>query len=152
MISTVTVVYEPEIQLLKTQAQSFGLYIGSDAVETILVVDNGKEKLDIDPAWWGKLSDKVVVVNREQIGYKSNPTINGRETQQVCKILGSVYTNSDWSLWFDAKTFLVRTLDPATMFNNGKFITNQMVVFDQFSEGFTVCKDLLGLNNMTRCG
>jgi hypothetical protein len=145
MISTVTVVYEPEIQLLKTHAQSFDLYMSRDAVETILVVDNGEEKLDIDPAWWGKLSDKVVVVNREQIGYKSKPTINGRETQQICKILGSVYTDSEWSLWFDAKTFLVRPFELSEFFVDGKFTSTSWPVFSQFSDGFKNVKQLLDL-------
>lgn len=144
MISTVTVVYGPEINLLKTQAQSFDKYL-RDAVD-IIVIENDDCHMDVDSQWWGSLRDKVRIFRREDIGYKAQVSINGRETQQLCKLLAPLQTSAEWSLWFDAKTFLVRDLDPTTLFRDGKFITNQMPVFDQFSEGFSVCKDLLGFD------
>jgi len=145
MINTVTVVYNPELELLKTQAQSFDLYLKD--VDNIFVIINDDNQLrKFDTRWWGIHHKRVTLLSREDIGYKRNVTINGRESQQLCKLLAPLQAQSDWTLWFDAKTFLVRTLDPATMFDNGKFITNQMPVFDEFSEGFTVCKDLLGFD------
>jgi len=144
MISTVTVVYGPEINLLKTQAQSFDKYL-KDVVD-IIVIENDDCHMDVDSQWWGSLRDKVRIFRREDIGYKAHVSINGRETQQLCKLLAPLQTSAEWSLWFDAKTFLVRDLDPTTLFRDGKFITNQMPVFDQFSEGFSVCKDLLGFD------
>jgi hypothetical protein len=144
MISTVTVVYGPEINLLKTQAQSFDKYLKD--VEDILVIENDDCHLGIDPQWWGKHQTKVRILSRTDIGYKKDVTINGRETQQLCKLLAPLVSDAKWSLWFDAKTFLVRKLDPSSLFENNKFITNQMPVFDQFSEGFDVCKKLLNFN------
>lgn len=141
MISTVTVVYKPELALLKTQAQSFDRYLKD--VKDILVVINDNLLLDIDVAWWGKHQTKVRILSRTDIGYKKDVTINGRESQQLCKLLAPLVSDAKWSLWFDAKTFLVRELDPSSLFENNKFITNQMPVFDQFSEGFDVCKKLL---------
>jgi hypothetical protein len=141
MITTVTVVYKPELALLKTQAQSFDRYLKD--VEDILVVVNDNSALDIDVAWWGKHQSRVSVLSRTDIGYRDNVTINGRESQQLCKLLAPLRSDAKWSLWFDAKTFLIRELDPSGLFENNKFITNQMPVFDQFSEGFDVCKKLL---------
>ena len=141
MISTVTVVYKSEVDLLRTQAQSFDKYLTD--VEDIIVVQNDDYLWEFDTLWWGKHSKKVRLVHRSSIGYKKDVTINGRESQQLCKLLAPLVSDAKWSLWFDAKTFLVRELDPSSLFENNKFITNQMPVFDQFSEGFDVCKKLL---------
>lgn len=141
MISTVTVVYKSEVDLLRTQAQSFDKYLTD--VEDIIVVQNDDYLWEFDTLWWGKHSKKVRLVHRSNIGYKKDVTVNGRESQQLCKLLAPLVSDAKWSLWFDAKTFLVRELDPSSLFENNKFKTNQMPVFDQFSEGFDVCKKLL---------
>lgn len=142
MISTVTVVYNPELQLLKTQAQSFDIYL-KDVKDIFVVINDDKQLRKFDTRWWGIHHKRVTLLSREDIGYKRNVTINGRESQQLCKLLAPLQSKAEWSLWFDAKTFLVKHLDPSTLFRNNKFITNQMPVFDQFSEGFDVCNNLL---------
>ena len=142
MISTVTVVYEPELELLKTQARSFDNYLGD--VEDILVIENDDCHLGIDPQWWGRHSDRVRILRREDIGYKAHVSINGRESQQLCKLLAPMQSTAEWSIWFDAKTFLVKPLKPSSLFRDNKFRSNQMPVFEQFSEGFEVCQKLLG--------
>jgi hypothetical protein len=142
MISTVTVVYEKELDLLKTQAQSFDLYLRTPG--DIIVISNTLDPLDIDLNWWGKHKHKVQLHTRESIGYKRLVSIDGRETQQICKLLAPLKASTDWSLWFDAKTFLVRDLYPKQLLkDNNKFITNLMPVIDKFSDGFKVCKEML---------
>ena len=63
MIDIVTVVFEPEISVLRAQAQSLALYGQKLGIRNIYVVLNDVETIaaQIDPAWWGPLANSVLV-------------------------------------------------------------------------------------------
>ena len=110
MIDIITVVFQDEIETLKTQARSLAAY-GKD-LGTIFVVIN--EDLDeelgsrVDCSWWGQFQDHVRVIPREELGpVWSN---NGWVSQQALKLLTSTISNNDWSIILDAKTFFVRPM------------------------------------------
>ena len=66
MIDIVTVVFEPEIPILRAQAQSVALYGQKLGIRNIYVVLNDAETVasQIDPAWWGPFADSVLIIPR----------------------------------------------------------------------------------------
>ena len=108
MIDTITIVFQDELETLKTQARSLAVY-GED-LGTIFVVVNEDTGLEskIDRRWWGWLHDRVRVIPREEFG--SVWTSNGWVSQQALKLLTSTISSNEWSIILDAKTFFVKSV------------------------------------------
>jgi hypothetical protein len=114
-LDLVTVVYEPELYVLETQARSMALRFRPEHINEILVLVNDRP-LDIPKTWWGSLSDKVRVLTRADVGYAAGLSIHGWESQQIMKLLGVANSTADWCMVLDAKTWFVRAYDPADLF------------------------------------
>lgn len=113
----VTVVYGDEINLLRTQAQSINLY-ASD-IDRICVVINDDGDHDIDPAWWGKYHDRVVITRYTDY---SIPAIgSGWDRQQICKLMAAK-TSARWSLVLDAKTWFIKSFDQSMFIDDHDMI------------------------------
>lgn len=108
MIDLITVVFQDELETLKTQAQSVAVY--GQELDTIFVIINEDTGLGskIDRSWWGRYQDRVQVVSRQAFG-----TVwcdNGWLSQQVLKLMASTISSNKWSIVLDAKTFFVNTI------------------------------------------
>ena len=108
MIDTVTVVFRDELEVLRLQAQSLNLY-GRD-LANIFVIVNEESNLDqkIDKSWWGRWSEKVLILPRNNFG--NTWCDNGWVSQQALKLLGAANCQSPWSIILDAKTIFVKPM------------------------------------------
>jgi hypothetical protein len=106
MISTVTVVFQDELDSLRRQAQSLDLYV--DDIQTVFIVVNEDSNLEqqIDSQWWGRWANCVQIIPRNCFG--TSWSDNGWVSQQALKLLAASSAPSDWSIILDAKTFFVK--------------------------------------------
>lgn len=111
MLDFITVVFREELPLLEIQARSFDQYLNSSDVNQIVVVVNDIDNVadSIDTAWWGKYSNRVSIKLRSE--YKFTASHNGWDDQQLLKLLSAAQSQTKWSIVFDAKTWLIKTLD-----------------------------------------
>ena len=103
MIDIVTVVFEPELEVLQLQARSLALFVKD--IDGIVVVVNQDQACRIDTRWWGINQHKVTVMHRNIFGYGWSP--NGWVSQQALKLLTSSQCASKWAVILDAKTIFV---------------------------------------------
>jgi Family of unknown function (DUF6492) len=110
MIDIVTVVFEPEISVLRLQAQSIDLYCRDLGIRNIYVVVNDQDSVaqQIDPAWWGEFADRVTVLPRRV--FSAQYASNGWVSQQALKILAASISYNVWSMVLDAKTIFVKPI------------------------------------------
>lgn len=108
MIDLITVVFDKELETLKTQARSIAQY--GRNIDTIFVVvnDDSGTGSQIDRTWWGIWQERVQVVNRQAFG--TNWDDNGWLSQQVLKLMTATISSNEWSMILDAKTFFVRPM------------------------------------------
>jgi predicted DNA-binding transcriptional regulator len=108
MIDLITVVFDEELETLKTQAQSVAVY--GRNIDTIFVVinDDAGTGSRIDRTWWGIWQERVQVVNRQAFGERWAD--NGWLSQQVLKLMTATISSNDWSMILDAKTFFVKPM------------------------------------------
>jgi len=120
MIELITVVFEKEIPLIKIQANSIAQYIDSGDIERITVVVNDVDAVCelIDVAWYKQNAHKVRIIARSQWGYTNRMT--GWEGQQLCKLLAASESVSQWSMVLDAKTWFVKRLNLALLFDEAE--------------------------------
>jgi hypothetical protein len=109
-IDLVTVVFEPELPVLRAQAQSINLYCRDLGINTIYVIVNDHDSVvkQIDTAWWGDMQHRVVILPRR--AFSTNLVDNGWVSQQVLKLLGASTSFNTWSMALDAKTLFVKPL------------------------------------------
>lgn len=127
MLDFLTVVFDAELDLLKTQAKSFHLY-APDSVNTIWVVVNDDDSVakKIDTAWWGGFSPRVKIITRNHLNVPNYGS--GWDSQQLCKLVAASKSQQIYCLVFDAKTWLVRELVPSDLFDgNGINIELQQI-------------------------
>lgn len=117
MMNLVTVVFGPELPILKTQAQSIDLYQDDQLVDQILVVVNDDANLisQIDTAWWGRFQDRVKILSRHVFADKFSS--NGWHSQQLLKLLAAATSYRDWSMVLDAKTIFIKKLPTTHLFD-----------------------------------
>jgi Family of unknown function (DUF6492) len=108
VIDLVTVVFDQELNTLRTQARSIAVY--GKNIGTIFVVINDTVDLSsqIDRSWWGIWQDHVQIINRQVFGCKWSD--NGWVSQQVLKLMTATISCNQWSIILDAKTFFVRSM------------------------------------------
>ena len=109
-IDLVTVVFEPELPVLHAQAQSINLHCRDLGIKNIYVIVNDHESVadQIDPAWWGDMQHRVIILPRST--FSTDFVDNGWVSQQVLKLLGAATSFNTWSMALDAKTLFVKPL------------------------------------------
>jgi hypothetical protein len=133
MIDIVTVVFRDELPVLKLQAESVSLYCNHMCLHTIYVVinDDSMTANDIDITWWGRFSDRVVVIHRQ--AWQINYADNGWLTQQLLKLLAAEQSKSEWSMILDSKTIIVQPVELDRLFNDdGQLTWGHCPVFPVF--------------------
>lgn len=110
MFDICTVVFQDELPILRSQAQSLDLYAWNLQPRSIWVVVNDQAHVAqmIDPAWWGDLAPRVHVLTRDVFGSRWSET--GWVSQQALKLMVPAISNQPWTLCLDAKTLLVHAL------------------------------------------
>lgn len=116
MIDIVTVVFEPELPVLKTQASSLEKYCPDVNDIYVLVNDHDGIADRIDPAWWGDLADRVTIIPRSQ--FNCAWSSNGWVSQQALKLLGPTLCRTPWVMVLDAKTVFIRELRYQDIFDS----------------------------------
>ena len=142
MIDIVTVVFEPEIPVLRLQAQSIDLYCSNIGVRSIYVIVNDSDAVaqQIDPAWWGNMSHLVRVVPRST--FSTEFVENGWVSQQVLKILGASLSYNTWTVVLDAKTIFVKHMQLSDVLDStGRVCTGFMPVQPVFETSRLIVND-----------
>jgi len=123
MIDIITVVFRDELPILKLQAESISLYCDRMGLHNIYVVinDDSMGVNDIDISWWGRYSDRVKIIHRNQ--WKISYVENGWLTQQLLKLLAAEQSKSTWSMVLDAKTVIVQSVELDRLFDDDGRLT-----------------------------
>lgn len=153
MIDIVTVVFEPEIPVLRAQAQSIALYGQLLGIRNIYVVLNDSESTagQIDPAWWGPLANSVLIVPRT--AFSTAFVANGWLSQQVLKLLTAAVSYNTYSMVIDAKTILVKEIDPAEFISeSGKIHTGLLDIYPVFDASRKITNELFGIELTQQIG
>jgi hypothetical protein len=153
MIDIITVVFEPEIPALRAQAQSLALYGQKLGIRNIYVVLNDVETIasQIDPAWWGPMANSVLVIPRTAF---STPFVeNGWVSQQVLKLLAASISYNTYSMIMDAKSILVKEIDPANFISeSGQIQTGLLDVYPVFEPSRKITNELFGIDLKKQLG
>jgi hypothetical protein len=153
MIDICTVVFEDELSILKAQANSVDLYCQNIGIRNIYVVLNDAETLveKIDPAWWGSLSERVLIIPRT--AFSSPWSENGWLTQQLWKLLVASMSYNQYTMVLDAKTVFVRELLVEELFNQQRQLTvGQQSVYEVFEPARVICNQLFGIDMQLQAG
>jgi len=153
MIDIVTVVFEQEIPVLRAQAQSLALYGQKLGIRNIYVVLNDAETIasQIDPAWWGPLANSVLVIPRTAF---STPFVeNGWVSQQVLKLLAASMSYNTYSMIMDAKSLLVKEIDPAEFISDtGQIHTGLLDIYPVFEPSRKITNELFDIDLKKQLG
>lgn len=153
MIDIVTVVFEPEIPVLRAQAQSIALNCQKLGIRNIYVVLNDVETIaaQIDPAWWGPLANSVLVIPRT--AFSTAFVGNGWVSQQVLKLLAASVSYNTYSMILDAKTIFVRELDPNTIVDSaGRIQTGILPLYPVFAPAKKIVDELFEMDLQRQIG
>jgi hypothetical protein len=132
-IDLVTVVFEPELPVLRAQAQSINLYCQDLGIKNIYVIVNDHDRIagQIDLAWWGDMQHCVTILPRRT--FSADFVDNGWVSQQVLKLLGAAVSFNTWSMALDAKTLFVKPLRfDDLMDSQGRAQTGQLKIYPVF--------------------
>jgi len=146
MISMITVVFDQEVNTLRSQAQSISLYCRDLSIDNIYVVVNDCNGVcqRIDKSWWGVFSDCVVIINRDLLtDIFSN---NGWVDQQLLKLLTAAQCNSTWSLVLDAKTIFVQEFNDTTLFKDNRASVGVLPIFSVFAPSKRIVEETFSIN------
>jgi hypothetical protein len=153
MIDIITVVFEPEIPVLRAQAQSIALYGQKLGIRNIYVVLNDVETIasQIDPVWWGPLANSVLVIPRTAF---STPFVeNGWVSQQVLKLLAASMSYNTYSMIMDAKSLLVKEIDPAEFISDtGQIHTGLLDIYPVFEPSRKITSKLFDIDLKKQLG
>jgi len=153
MIDIITVVFEPEIPVLRAQAQSIALNCQDIGIRNIYVVLNDLEPVaaQIDPSWWGPLANNVLVIPRSAF---STPFVaNGWISQQVLKLMAASISYNTYSMILDAKTIFVRRLDPKTIVDSaGRIQTGILSLYPVFAPAKKIVDELFEMDLQRQVG
>lgn len=147
MIDIVTIVFREELPVLKLQAESISLYCRHMCLHTIYVIinDDNLDAAEIDVNWWGRFSDRVVVIHRR--AWDIEYVENGWLTQQLLKLLAAEQSNSEWSMVLDAKTIIVQPVELDRLFNDdGQLTWGHFAVFPVFERARQIVSELFQIN------
>ena len=146
MIDLVTVVFAPEIQYLKIQAQSIQLYAKDLGIKNIFVVVNDHESVQaqIQPTWWAGYAPNVKIIHRDHLacGYHDH----GWHSQQALKLLASAQSQNQYCMVLDAKTFFVQECQQRGLFHNNKICMRSQPIAPVFGKSQTLVNELFDVN------
>ena len=153
MIDIVTVVFEQEIPVLRAQAQSIALNCQRIGIRNIYVVLNDSETIasQIDPAWWGPFANSVLVIPRTAF---STPFVeNGWVSQQVLKLLAASISYNTYSMIMDAKSLLVKEIDPVEFISDtGQIHTGLLDIYPVFEPSRKITSELFNIDLKKQLG
>jgi hypothetical protein len=152
-IDLVTVVFEPELPVLRAQAQSINLYCQDAGIKNIYVIVNDHDSVadQIDPAWWGDMQHRVGILPRRT--FSTNFVDNGWVSQQVLKLLGAAVSFNSWSMALDAKTIFVKPLSFDDLIDSqGRPQTGQLDIYPVFEQSRSLVSDLFGIDVARQLG
>lgn len=147
MIDIVTVVFQDEIPVLELQAQSIHQYCKNIGIRNIYVVLNqdGLSVNQINPAWWGDLSQHVIVLPRSV--FSCEFVENGWVSQQVLKMLTAAISNNVWSMILDAKTVFVRDVQLNQLLDDqGRMQVGTLPVYPVFEPSRKIVNQLYAID------
>ncbi len=146
MIDLCTVVFQEEIETLRTQARSVCLYCTDIGIRSIYVVVNDTDDVakQIDPAWWGQYQHLVRIVPRST--YSSNWVNNGWVSQQVLKLITSAISNNTWCMILDAKSFFVQKINLENIMFNRRPRVGSLDVYPVFKRSQEIAEQLFGIS------
>ena len=134
LIDFITVVYDAEVHLLEWQAKSISKYIDPALVNKIVVVDNGSQNCVVKRKWYSNFENKLEVITHNDLHLKLLEHLDGWRTQQLCKILASARSKSEWSVVLDAKTFFAKPFAIDRLFDSGKPCVGQIPVVHHWED------------------
>lgn len=143
MIDLITVVFEQELNALKLQAKSIDLYFNPAELAQVYVIVNDADHIakQIDPSWWGKFKDQVVILPRRT--FSCTFSQNGWHSQQVLKLLTATLSYNEWSMVLDAKTLFVRNLIESELFDrSGRPCVGNLDVYPVFEPSKKIVEEL----------
>ena len=146
-IDLVTVVFEPELPVLRAQAQSINLYCRDAGIKNIYVIVNDQDQVadQIDPAWWGDMQHRVTIIPRRV--FSTDFVEDGWISQQVLKVLGAAISFNTWSMALDAKTLFVRPLRLADLMDSqGRPQTGQLGIQPVFESSARIVGELFNVD------
>jgi hypothetical protein len=152
-IDFVTVVFEPELPVLRAQAQSINLYCRDLGIKNIYVIVNDHDRVAvlIDPAWWGDMQHRVSILLRRT--FSTDFVDNGWVSQQVLKLLGTAVSFNTWSMALDAKTLFVKPLRfDDLMDSQGRPQTGQLDIYPVFEQSRSRVSKLFGIDVVRQLG
>lgn len=149
ILDLVTVVYEKELDMLKTQALSMAQRFRPEHVNQIIVLvnDNMDVAAKINREWFGHLRFKTNILNRRSFGYTPGKGISGWQSQQLMKLMGVGASSADWCMVLDAKTWFIRDYDPWLFFDGDRAKMENYPVPEVFQKGQKYMESLLGIEN-----
>jgi hypothetical protein len=153
MIDIITVVFEQEIPVLRVQAQSLALYGQKLGIRNIYVVLNDVETIasQIDPVWWGPLANSVLVIPRT--AFSTLFVENGWVSQQVLKLLAASMSYNTYSMIMDAKSLLVKEIDPAEFISDtGQIHTGLLDIYPVFEPSRQITNKLFDIDLKKQLG
>ena len=153
MIDLITIVFEQELPVLKVQAQSIELYCQDIGIRNIYVVVNDNKSVDqqINPAWWGKFSDRVTIINRS--AFSTSYVDDGWLSQQALKLQTAAISYNSWSIILDAKTIFTKPVLCVELFDKqGKPCVGQLDVQLVFEPSRQITNKLFNVDLQKQLG
>lgn len=153
MIDIVTVVFKQELPVLQAQAQSVERYCQDIGIRNIYVVVNDDESVvgEIDSAWWGALSNKVLVIPRS--AFSTDYSDNGWLSQQALKLMTSATSYNTWSMVLDAKTIFVKPLQLSELLDaQERPQVGQLEIYPVFDRSKQIVNELFSIDLQKQLG
>jgi hypothetical protein len=153
MIDLITVVFKDELKILQAQAESVAKYCKQLNIGNIYVVVNDIDSICglIDGAWWGELSDHVIVTPRSVFSTKWAD--NGWVSQQALKMMTAAISYNKYSIILDAKTIFVRELTLDQLFNgSGQIQAGHLDVFPVFEPSRKIVNQIWNIDLQKQAG
>lgn len=122
-VTLVTVVFEPELDLLRLQARSIARYVAPEIVDSIIVIDNTvtglrhRARRRLTEAY-GSLAPRLRVVRPSEL-LTGPVAASGWRVQQTLKLMIADRITTDWYLVLDAKTVFTKPTAIIDLFTDG---------------------------------
>lgn len=144
----VTVVFGPEVEILRWQAASIDRFIRTPDKITVIVNDTIDIADQISAAWWGQHQNKVHIVHRDH--FHSKWPNNGWLTQQVLKLLAAAHSTADWCMALDAKSLIMKPLP--NLWQGPKIAVGTLPVWEVFEPSRQIVNKLFDIDLRQQLG
>lgn len=153
-ISLITVTHGLDLPMLRLQARGLRLYADRDLVDDITIILNDPNPAALRAQFdhnvradYGPLSNKLRILDWQTLWHgRLGKSRIGWRSQQVLKLLGAAKASAPYALILDTKTFPVRALNRAALFDaEGKLRTHLEPFVEKFYQHFLSAADIVGL-------